>query len=1103
MSARHRRMGRNDDTMAVSVGADDEGERGAVSYDEIIARGSSDQKNTTEAANALALRLQKFRQWLIEDAQATVHPAICIVNGEATDGTRNAPVLVFEIPSDVPRETVAGRLGVVDGEHHQSMYDRTMGCQIRTVREVKKDETIMTIPRAAMVTPDLVASSDAGRAVLACCKALHGGTACFWDTFGNTTECEAKLSSKIPRGNGPQTLMRILQERKKVEQAFKKHFDEIDFDSANNYTLAERDMISTRAPFLAFLIHQRFSNSELPFVSSCDFAAVTESNDGNALKSASPIQKPPNSPNTFAPYARTLPSTVSLPLCWKRNELALLSGCLPGVQLLHEVATKTAFLVHEFMTLLNAGLHKRFPDVFPRGILTWERWVWAAAVHTSRSLPASCYVDDGADILSWRPTDDASLLFQSPGEIWRELGVMIPFLDMLNHESEANQITWKPPSRSEGSSPVDEELATAPSDRGKSHLPRAVLHKKVRKGSEVFTNYGSWSNYHLLLQYGFALVNNSCDDVRMGWSLSDGVGNTDPPHDHNPSFDIGDDYVFESNDEKIIKPWWTEDRLELLKQEALSAVGDSFIQHLLGGGKMHAKAHNDGTYDPILLTAAVVATMPDASVKSCLSRPSGSNVAISRRHQVILKRYLQFWFSRKLEKLLQNLNSGLRDHYSGISLWTKSTNGGLEYSGGVEEGQGDNVGKIYTGWQQFFDSHAYAAAVEVEKHYYSVGVDSCVLTLYDGQLRALQTSVNGIEMEGELSDKLKGAFKDLNFDIAEDDDPMDSSTKPDAPITRKSSDSNGHHTKAKQAEQKQNTDNGSTSPKNRKRNKKDKKDTGNKPPALKLHVGNLSYKTTPSDLYDYFSSLYGEDNVLECHIPTERDSGRSRGFGFVAMPQEVAQKVLSSSKKHEVGGRVVKIAKSNSVGASGSNGKATEDIPSNPTNDRCVTCGYTPRYCTCPAAAAMRAGRGLSIERPGDYATPPQYPPPAMYPPPQRYDYQAPPPMEWYRDERDYRNPYYDYDRYGNYDRERRSKYGDSSSRASYERSEERWSRRDRERSSDSRSYRIDYEDERGRKSRRHDSQWDEDDRSKKRSRSRSRERDRNKKKKSKRRSHS
>jgi len=48
----------------------------------------------------------------------------------------------------------------------------------------------------------------------------------------------------------------------------------------------------------------------------------------------------------------------------------------------------------------------------------------------------------------------------------------------------------------------------------------------------------------------------------------------------------------------------------------------------------------------------------------------------------------------------------------------------------------------------------------------------------------------------------------------------------------------------------------------------------------KLHVDNLAAATTEDDLRNWFSP-YG--NVAEVNVPTNRASGRSRGFGFVTM----------------------------------------------------------------------------------------------------------------------------------------------------------------------------------------------------------------------------
>lgn len=48
----------------------------------------------------------------------------------------------------------------------------------------------------------------------------------------------------------------------------------------------------------------------------------------------------------------------------------------------------------------------------------------------------------------------------------------------------------------------------------------------------------------------------------------------------------------------------------------------------------------------------------------------------------------------------------------------------------------------------------------------------------------------------------------------------------------------------------------------------------------KLYVGNLAFQTTESDLSDLFSSAGA---VREATVITDRDTGKSRGFGFVVM----------------------------------------------------------------------------------------------------------------------------------------------------------------------------------------------------------------------------
>jgi RNA recognition motif-containing protein len=59
----------------------------------------------------------------------------------------------------------------------------------------------------------------------------------------------------------------------------------------------------------------------------------------------------------------------------------------------------------------------------------------------------------------------------------------------------------------------------------------------------------------------------------------------------------------------------------------------------------------------------------------------------------------------------------------------------------------------------------------------------------------------------------------------------------------------------------------------------------------KLYVGNLSYDTTEEGLRALFSK---HGTVQSCAILTDRQTGRSRGFGFVEMDDEGASKAIAA-----------------------------------------------------------------------------------------------------------------------------------------------------------------------------------------------------------------
>jgi RNA recognition motif-containing protein len=73
----------------------------------------------------------------------------------------------------------------------------------------------------------------------------------------------------------------------------------------------------------------------------------------------------------------------------------------------------------------------------------------------------------------------------------------------------------------------------------------------------------------------------------------------------------------------------------------------------------------------------------------------------------------------------------------------------------------------------------------------------------------------------------------------------------------------------------------------------------------KLYVGNLSYNSTEDSLAELFSQ-FGE--VVSIRIVTDRETGRSKGFGFVEMASaEAAQQSIAQLNGKQVDGRALTV----------------------------------------------------------------------------------------------------------------------------------------------------------------------------------------------------
>ena len=75
--------------------------------------------------------------------------------------------------------------------------------------------------------------------------------------------------------------------------------------------------------------------------------------------------------------------------------------------------------------------------------------------------------------------------------------------------------------------------------------------------------------------------------------------------------------------------------------------------------------------------------------------------------------------------------------------------------------------------------------------------------------------------------------------------------------------------------------------------------------SMKLYVGNLSFNTSSDDLQQLFAQA---GTVETASVVEDRDTGRSRGFGFVEMSsKEEGQAAISQFNGKEVNGRALNV----------------------------------------------------------------------------------------------------------------------------------------------------------------------------------------------------
>ena len=72
----------------------------------------------------------------------------------------------------------------------------------------------------------------------------------------------------------------------------------------------------------------------------------------------------------------------------------------------------------------------------------------------------------------------------------------------------------------------------------------------------------------------------------------------------------------------------------------------------------------------------------------------------------------------------------------------------------------------------------------------------------------------------------------------------------------------------------------------------------------RIYIGNLPYDSTEDQVRDLFSQ-HGE--VVSCALPTDRETGRPRGFGFIEMSDDDGRKAIEALDGQDFGGRELRV----------------------------------------------------------------------------------------------------------------------------------------------------------------------------------------------------
>jgi RNA recognition motif-containing protein len=85
----------------------------------------------------------------------------------------------------------------------------------------------------------------------------------------------------------------------------------------------------------------------------------------------------------------------------------------------------------------------------------------------------------------------------------------------------------------------------------------------------------------------------------------------------------------------------------------------------------------------------------------------------------------------------------------------------------------------------------------------------------------------------------------------------------------------------------------------------------------KIYVGNLPFTATDAEIRTLFSE---HGTVESVSLPTDRETGRPRGFGFVEMNRADASRAIQNLNGKDLGGRALRVNEAQDKPRSGGGG---------------------------------------------------------------------------------------------------------------------------------------------------------------------------------------